>query len=62
MVNKYYQKTKKSFEKKNLKCTKISLKMKTDEKMLGAETKISLIMKKEKKVEDMRNHYLPHTK
>ena len=50
MVNKYYQKTKKSFEKKNLKCTKISLKMKTDEKMLGAETKISLIMKKEKKL------------
>ena len=46
MVNKSYQKRKKSFEKKDLKCTKVSLKMKKSEKRLWTETKIFLKRKR----------------
>ena len=46
MVNKSYQKRKKSFEKKDLKCAKVSLKMKKSEKRLWTETKIFLKRKR----------------
>ena len=64
MVNKHYQKTKKSFKKKPVKGTKIFLKKKKKKSVSIIMIKLRIFLKKKnkKKVEYRRNYYLAHKK